>query len=412
MMKRRWSRVAFGATIIVLALLGIARATGIPLSSFLIDQGTFPVLGGDTVTIASDQNYTATSTDYAANSMNVTSSVALTADRLFFIPCNAGESKDITNNTDGGKNLLVACKLADGGPAGATATIASGTLAHVVTPDGVNYLSVSGGGGFDSGSPPPIGNVTPNAVYANPLVSSTWLQFASGVNQFFAAHAVVYSSDADKDLTGSPTVYNTQLLYVTGTVLTTTRKLILPLGGPWWIYNGTSTSPQTITVIGPTGTGTDLPAGKLGIFVSSDGVNMYGVVQGSGSGSGLTFVNTVTAAGPTSITANTFVPFDSSSNAQSFNPPNTTTAGSMFGLSDSSLNTTTRQWATQQPANEVTLNADSNGQLYVSPDDNLTHTTLKWSGTPGSGSVAPGRSVVFVLESMSGGTKVWRPYQW
>jgi len=110
------------------------------------DQGTFAVLGSSTCNFSSDADHTCSQAEYAGGSINATSTGSLTATRKMILPLNPGEAKDVFNATTGGQSITV------GGSTGTpTTAIPNGTQARVVTPDGVNYYAISGGGGgFDA----------------------------------------------------------------------------------------------------------------------------------------------------------------------------------------------------------------------------------------------------------------------
>lgn len=89
----------------------------------------------------------------------------------------------------------------------------------------------------------------------------------------FVRRAVAYASDANKTLTSSE--YDGTIIDVgTGTALTATRQLIVPLtDGAMWFVNNQSTGGQSVTVIGASGTGTTIATAKAA-WVWCDGTNV------------------------------------------------------------------------------------------------------------------------------------------
>jgi hypothetical protein len=270
-----WTRFQRFAALAAVAACLIGA--GIPLSSYLVNQGTFTPLGQNDVAIP-DSNYTLSATDYSGRAVRFTG--ALTADRNATVPLEKGISYEVTNATTGGHNVLF------GGASGTRVTISPSTTQPVSVhcPDGANFYLMGGASGtaFDPANPGPIGGSDAGAVTATDLVvtsSETFsnaIGFANGTPRFFGNGSVVYSSDADKDISGIPNAYTSPVLEITATGggLTAARNLTVPFGGPWWVLNRTT---QTINVGGSSGARVGVPAGYAMSVVSNTG-NFFGLL--------------------------------------------------------------------------------------------------------------------------------------
>lgn len=167
--RGRWSPQRITLLLVLTAVVLTATlawaTTYIYLGGPIGNQGSFAPLGGTTVTFTSDANHTATLADYSPLGVNVVSTATLTATRQLVLPLEQGGAWLVYNNTTGGQAISV------GGATGTTVTVANASSAVCWSPDGANFVQVSGGG-FDAAvfaSPPPLGNVTPNSVYATTL---------------------------------------------------------------------------------------------------------------------------------------------------------------------------------------------------------------------------------------------------
>lgn len=119
----------------------------IPLTGNIGVEGSVAILGGTTVALPSDANYTLTPAQWANKTLVLTSAAPLTATRIVTAPLNKGQEFNIENSTTGGQSITIQ------GASGTGVTIASGT-AVIVFCDGVNYLQGSSSGG---GSTVPAG---------------------------------------------------------------------------------------------------------------------------------------------------------------------------------------------------------------------------------------------------------------
>lgn len=136
-------------SLLLLSCLPLFAQTGpqINLSGSIGVPGSAPTLAAASVVIPTDANYTLTAPQYASNSLNVTSSVALTATRNVVAPLNYGQQFTVTNATTGGQSIQIV------GTSGAGAVVPNGQTVIVNSPDGTKYQlasSASTGGGVTS----------------------------------------------------------------------------------------------------------------------------------------------------------------------------------------------------------------------------------------------------------------------
>lgn len=125
---------------LALVLCNVGFAQQIPLSGSIGVPGSVAVLGGLTVTLTTDANYTLTPVQWANKTLIIASSVSLTATRTITLPLNKGQEYNVINQTTGGQSLTFQ------GSSGSAVTVASGATA-VIFSDGANYYQVSGSGG-------------------------------------------------------------------------------------------------------------------------------------------------------------------------------------------------------------------------------------------------------------------------
>lgn len=162
-MKRILALVGF-------ALASLVHAQQIPLSGSIGVPGSASVLGYQSIAMT-DANRTLTSTEWAHQFLNVTSSVSLTATRSIILPLNQGQQYTIENATTGGQSILAI------GASGSGVTIANGSTV-VVASDGTNYLQTSSSGGGGGASLPTnaivygLSSTTSRAVTSNDIVNT------------------------------------------------------------------------------------------------------------------------------------------------------------------------------------------------------------------------------------------------
>jgi hypothetical protein len=113
----------------------------IPLTGNIGVAGSVAILGGVTLQIPSDADYTLTAAQWANKTLIITSAVDLTARRNLIAPLNKGQEYNVENNTSGGQSIQVI------GASGTGVTIPNGASASVFS-DGTNYIQVSGGATF------------------------------------------------------------------------------------------------------------------------------------------------------------------------------------------------------------------------------------------------------------------------
>jgi hypothetical protein len=129
----------------------------IPLTGNIGVQGSVAILGGTTVQMPSDANYTLTPSQWSNKTLIVTSASSLTATRNIVGPLNKGQEFNIENSTTGGQSIVVI------GASGIGVTIANGASAAVFS-DGVNYIQSSTGGGGSGTVTHSTGALTANHV--------------------------------------------------------------------------------------------------------------------------------------------------------------------------------------------------------------------------------------------------------
>ncbi|MCU1223612.1 MAG: hypothetical protein JWQ42_1705 [Edaphobacter sp.] len=113
----------------------------IPLIGSIGLPGSAAILGGLTVQMPADANFTLSAQQWANKTLVITSGVSLSATRSIIAPLNKGQEFNIENSTTGGQSIVVI------GATGTGVTVTSGTSATVFS-DGVNYIqSATGGGG-------------------------------------------------------------------------------------------------------------------------------------------------------------------------------------------------------------------------------------------------------------------------
>lgn len=102
---------------------------------------------------------------------------------------------------------------------------------------------------------------------------STFYHVARWGGLVFKFVSLTFSSDANKTLTATESMYET-IKFAGGSTLTATRNVVLPHapGKVWCIWNAT-TGGQSIQAIGASGTGITIGTGKKA-FVMSDGTNI------------------------------------------------------------------------------------------------------------------------------------------
>lgn len=111
-------------------------AQQIPLSGSIGLPGNASILGYQSI-VMTDANYTLSSSEWAHNYLNVSSSVNLTATRSLILPVNQGQQYTIQNTTAGGQSILA---VGAGGASGTGVLVPNGATA-IVTSDGTNYIS-------------------------------------------------------------------------------------------------------------------------------------------------------------------------------------------------------------------------------------------------------------------------------
>lgn len=122
------------ATILILTMSAFAQAPPqIPLTGNIGIQGSVAILGGITVQMPSDANYTLTPAQWSNKTLKVTSAVSLSAPRNIVAPMNMGQEFNVENSTTGGQSITII------GASGAGALIQPGTTAPVFF-DGTNYF--------------------------------------------------------------------------------------------------------------------------------------------------------------------------------------------------------------------------------------------------------------------------------
>lgn len=117
------------------------QGSGIQIGGFVA------ALCGRNVVMPSDANYTLTPSEFNCNSLNVTSSVSLTATRNVIAPNNLGQQFTVTNATTGAQDIEII------GTGGGGAMIPNGSTCVVNNPTGTSYVLASCTGGGGGGSP-------------------------------------------------------------------------------------------------------------------------------------------------------------------------------------------------------------------------------------------------------------------
>lgn len=255
--------LAFGSTYLVLAE---------PLGN----GGSFAPLGGATVTIPTDANYTASATDYRNRSLNIVSGVSLTAPRQVIVPLQQGITYELFNATTGGQAITF------GGSSGATVTVAPNTLVVANCPDGANFYSVSGGGGaglpiasIDGGAAAPGVAWTDGgpggAIWTgNPAIQSVVIQ--AGYGPIFGGRT---TDSMSGNTTSGGSIENHAIIILSGTQ--TDSWYAGPcVNGADYLFGNSTTGRVEIMCSngsgGTSGTGSWIPSGALA-RCHSDGTN-------------------------------------------------------------------------------------------------------------------------------------------
>jgi hypothetical protein len=135
--------IAIAVSIVWLTLfLSVALVFGqsppqIPLTGNIGVQGSVAILGGTTVQMPSDANYTLTPAQWSNKTLIITSASSLTATRNIVAPLNKGQEFNVENSTTGGQSIVVI------GATGTGVTISNGASAAVFS-DGTNYIQKGG----------------------------------------------------------------------------------------------------------------------------------------------------------------------------------------------------------------------------------------------------------------------------
>lgn len=108
----------------------------IPLTGNIGVQGSVAILGGVTVPMPSDANYTLTPAQWSNKTLIITSTASLSAMRSIIAPLNKGQEYNIENNTTGGQSITIT------GASGTGVMIANGKAASVFF-DGTNYIQAA-----------------------------------------------------------------------------------------------------------------------------------------------------------------------------------------------------------------------------------------------------------------------------
>lgn len=134
--------------VFLLAMTALAQVPPpqVPLTGNIGPQGIFPLFNHGTIVMPADANYTMAFPDMTASVLRVTSSVPLTATRNVIAPQPFGFEFTVQNATTGGQAIIFT------GPSGAGVPIPNGSALMVMS-DGVNYVSVGGGGGTINAGP-------------------------------------------------------------------------------------------------------------------------------------------------------------------------------------------------------------------------------------------------------------------
>lgn len=122
---------------LIFTVAAFAQAPQIPLTGNIGVQGSVAVLGGVTVQMPADANYTLTPAQWANKTIVITSAVSLSATRSIIAPLNKGQEYNVENNTTGGHSITLI------GASGTGVTVAAGASTSVFS-DGTNYIQVSG----------------------------------------------------------------------------------------------------------------------------------------------------------------------------------------------------------------------------------------------------------------------------
>lgn len=160
----------------------------IPLGGNIGVQGSVAILGGTTVQMPADANYTITPAQWSNKTLVITSAVTLTATRNIIAPLNKGQEFNVENSTTGAQSITII------GASGTGITIASGTSAMVFT-DGTNYLTAasSGGGANFPATPGVVCNTSTSASVNCP---SATMQTAIGSGVYDASGAAAAAQTA------------------------------------------------------------------------------------------------------------------------------------------------------------------------------------------------------------------------
>jgi len=156
---------------------------------------------------------------------------------------------------------------------------------------------------------------------------------------------------SDANLTLSPSNYTYYLELTSAVALTATRELILPLNpGQTFSITNNTTGGQSITAIGPTGTGVLIAPGGAPTVITTDGINYYKSTGSASGGIALTAPFTYATSSPEVVQA--VVP------------------GQLITRAVVVIET-----AFDDPAASVTVGTTANPDLIFGPGDISTNTT-------------------------------------
>ena len=193
--------------------------------------------------------------------------------------------------------------------------------------------------------------------------------------------AVVYASDADLTLTTSgaePQSTNNALQVTSGVSLTAKRKLIAPLSfGQQYTVQNNTTGGQAITIIGPSGTGVDVPNGAT-VSVVCDGTN-FNPMSGGAATPGQVFAIRI-PVGTATVSSTAVIPLNAIILRAYLKVTTNYSGGATISLgtaANASLFMTTAQ------------NTPTVANLYDNPQDTVNGTTdpllVTVAGSPGAG---------------------------
>lgn len=205
----------------------------IPLAGNIGVMGSAAVLGGVTVQLSSDANYTLTPAQWANKTLVVTSAVTLTATRNIVAPLNKGQEFNVENATTGGQSIQVI------GASGTGVAIANGKSTTVFS-DGTNYIQVGSAVTFPISAP-----VLGTDSSGNPIS-------VSGVNPYCAG--VLCPSQVNNNFTINASPALTVAMTTGSTTITVDSTTGFPAVGCGLVVGDAPNTPEAVCWAGSTST--------------------------------------------------------------------------------------------------------------------------------------------------------------